>query len=108
MTEKLKPCPFCGGEAKLIDDDWSYVICTKCGIHPYHRISLKDAIEEWNNRPNPWHTGIPTEEGTYLVNDGLNDYAISYFDGEKFSSVYFPNKEVIRLWQKIEPFKETE
>ena len=64
---ELKPCPFCGGEAKFIDDDYSYVICTNCKIHPYRRISNLEAIEAWNNRPNPWHTGKPTEEGLFYA-----------------------------------------
>ena len=29
MTE-LKPCPFCGGEAKYIGVDTPKIICTKC------------------------------------------------------------------------------
>lgn len=55
--EKLKPCPFCGGEAMLVSSP------CKRGISPYYwwvrclsgcfsthvHISDHDAIEEWNN-----------------------------------------------------------
>lgn len=115
---KLKPCPFCGGEAKLIDDDLSYVICTECGIHPYHRISLRDAIEAWNTRPNPWHTGTPTENGDYWVafrwgldNEIMHDMASHVLYGATAFvngnwRIDFPY--VVVAWQKIEPYKEKE
>ena len=40
MTEKLKPCPFCGGKNVYIHDTLSYeeygegyVLCPTCGAH---------------------------------------------------------------------------
>ena len=30
MTDKLKPCPFCGGESKYIEKLNPKVICTRC------------------------------------------------------------------------------
>lgn len=106
---ELKRCPFCGGEAKLIDDDLSYVICTECGIHPYHRISLRDAIEAWNKRTSPWHTGTPTEKGWYLQRIKSKNYITYdtdyYENGDwKYSCVFCE----ILAWQKIEPYKEKE
>ena len=50
MTDKLKPCPFCGGEA---DTEWHHgywgVRCKSC----YAEVTadgMNDAIEAWNNR----------------------------------------------------------
>lgn len=57
--EELKPCPFCGGEARVDDDlchsDMSKtfysVICKKCGARTTNNFTLKeDAIEQWNRR----------------------------------------------------------
>lgn len=54
----LKPCPFCGGEAKLThkSDMLSFVECRKCGIQgssflkAFDRASDDAAIEAWNRR----------------------------------------------------------
>lgn len=61
MKEELKPCPFCGEEARLINkcaafEKVSCVICTKCGARTKDfSISTKwssdqEAIEAWNRR----------------------------------------------------------
>lgn len=51
MTEKLKPCPLCGSEAKIkmlqFDNDVKQVFCPNCGAK---NSFSKDAIERWNNR----------------------------------------------------------
>lgn len=60
---KLKPCPFCGGEAKLVDygqegdfEDWD-VECEKCGIlfvapgkEEGWVTTKEEAAEAWNRR----------------------------------------------------------
>ena len=58
MAEPLKPCPHCGGEARLYHDtasdyerDWSYSVeCTSCG--GYFK-TPEQAISEWNRRTEP-------------------------------------------------------
>ncbi|EKO3908227.1 Lar family restriction alleviation protein [Vibrio fluvialis] len=65
MSE-LKPCPFCGGEAELIQSEPSTarfnegtvnfaVACYgyKCGVMPYPKlwqITKEEAVKAWNTR----------------------------------------------------------
>ena len=61
MSEKLKPCPFCGGEASLSVDTeavrdtenrlWAYQItCNKCSSTTGLCWSDEMAVKEWNRR----------------------------------------------------------
>lgn len=57
MSEiKLKPCPFCGGEAKISTCDWGYSVkeywcyCSSCGCETQKYHSKEDAIVQWNTR----------------------------------------------------------
>lgn len=57
MENKLKPCPFCGGEATIYIKDWDNradefrIGCPKCEISQLnYRFNLKSAIEAWNTR----------------------------------------------------------
>lgn len=50
MTEKLKPCPECGGEAQIVEPVEAMFIacCTKCGLH-YRTFTHRDmAVSNWN------------------------------------------------------------
>ena len=54
--EKLKPCPFCGGEAKLYSRaiDWllseHLVRCKKCHCETDVYDTKEEATEAWNRR----------------------------------------------------------
>lgn len=59
MTNELKPCPFCGGEAWIsqkwsCDSEkyWYQVGCTLCDIGMLTRTKTieEDAIAAWNRR----------------------------------------------------------
>ncbi len=63
MSNKLKPCPFCGGEAELSMHFWAspttvvtyYAVCTKCSCRMQHsgyndEETREDIIEAWNRR----------------------------------------------------------
>ena len=51
---ELKPCPFCGGEAEMMGDQYPYVECHECGAgfttnHSYE-FDEGDAASKWNAR----------------------------------------------------------
>lgn len=53
MSEiKLKPCPFCGGEAKIIGAIGAVFCarCTECGAETQSELSEQQAAELWNRR----------------------------------------------------------
>ena len=107
MTE-LKRCPFCGGDAELFDEYWidvhyAYVMCKTCETISDTCDTKERAIELWNTRPSPWHTGTPTEEGWYLIKYVIGkkgEEQICYRTENYKYSPYctFKNME----WQKIQ------
>ena len=55
MTEQLKPCPFCGGDAFADNGPahiW-YVQCQECLIDGVLKPTKAEAIEAWNRRAQP-------------------------------------------------------
>ena len=54
---ELKPCPFCGGEARRYEGkhDGYSVCCTKCSTKIYGYFSKAGAARAWNRRVNNEH-----------------------------------------------------
>lgn len=56
--EELKPCPFCGGEAEIVDIDPTphyvaethWVACKECKASTNYSKNRDKAIEAWNRR----------------------------------------------------------
>lgn len=52
MDEELKPCPFCGGQAMVSEDDGKHrpnIVCVVCNLRVYADTRLL-AIKRWNTR----------------------------------------------------------
>lgn len=54
MNDKLKPCPFCGGEkvrfAYLGTTESHAICCENCGAESNEFDTEEEAIEAWNTR----------------------------------------------------------
>ena len=66
MTDKLKPCPFCGAAPQMATEDMedvpnkddymvSLIVCAGCNVDMTHRakttkVSRAEAIAMWNRR----------------------------------------------------------
>lgn len=60
MSDKIKPCPFCGGDDIITSDnvevwgqesDQVYARCNKCGANGPSAYTDPNAIAKWNTRP---------------------------------------------------------
>lgn len=98
---ELKPCPFCGGSDIRIEKIYDYyeVLCCDCLSRTEEYSTNEEAIEAWNNRPSPWHTGTPTEEGLYVVFNEHLCYDI--VEVKPWTTLHG-----VVAYQKIEPYKE--
>ena len=58
MSDKLKPCPFCGGRAIIdgCDETLWIVICKECNASIGYKETKQDAIDAWNWRIEPTFT----------------------------------------------------
>lgn len=81
--ERLKPCPFCSGEAILLEDDVSeypadgkvyHVTCLdSCSVAPgvYAQAAAEEAIQKWNART----------EGNALCQPHATEFSVFYVGG---------------------------
>ena len=60
MTEKLRPCPFCGYEFDLAEGLTRFgkktkavcIVCLSCGARTPIEFSVEDVVKVWNRRVN--------------------------------------------------------
>lgn len=108
-SDKIKRCPCCGNQypTEIRDNNTVYVHCSHCGFKTkeYYYTDKQKAIDEWNNSISPWHTGIPAEEGWYLLKVKSDDEIIydtnrliQFLWGLDWKYVH----EEILAWRKIE------
>lgn len=100
MAETLRPCPFCGGEAKLVSgtrrdgeyiENCAFVRCERCGAKTYELHECvtpyevqKCATELWNERAErtcrvervstPYHAGPPRCSACMMPMEPLVNY----------------------------------
>jgi hypothetical protein len=72
MTDKIKSCPFCGGEAKRgtnMFDGGKSVWCIHCGAALDGFSDHEQAVKARNRRTNGWRpmSDPPPESGRYFV-----------------------------------------
>ena len=96
MTEELKPCPFCGGKAQLVDEDTGdmktyYVLCDRC-VQTYPFSQKERAIEYWNRRQEMIATWEPTdEEYQWKCSNCYETFDYDYPSSIYSSLLYCPN-----------------
>lgn len=115
MSEELKPCPFCGGEAATKSTIYGYgeryeAYCTKCYIGLDLFESEEDAIKAWNKRATDWipvEERLPEESGFYFVTADFGEQvstANCHFD-KKIEKWWATMYEVIAWMPLPEPYK---
>lgn len=55
MSTKLKPCPHCGGTARICASEhggpWRYACCVDCASSSAQDTTDEDVTRKWNQRP---------------------------------------------------------
>lgn len=118
---KLKPCPFCGGRAKIekltikklfLRATGYFITCQSCRVFTGAQLEIDAAIEAWNRRNDarqkerwiPVSEGLPENGEEVLASDGTYIYLVEY---EADLDVAFGDIDNIIAWRPLpEPYKE--
>lgn len=77
----LKPCPFCGGEPKLMQ---AWVECKKCRAMAAVSGTRNDAVSAWNRRADGW---VSVDERLPEIGIDVNIF-VNMFSGVVTSGYY--------------------
>ena len=88
--EKLKPCPFCGGEARIedeLEDGGKCISCIRCmACSPVYFDRCENMVPEWNRRDSTMPGELVEKmraEGKWLIEQAMgsgdgNDLRVAY------------------------------
>ena len=89
IRPRIKPCPFCGGKAKVYwNNIWKYefVKCDTCGATTGKFEDNKGSIKAWNNRVLPPFTPDELKEIRLMFDTGVRK---------------LPDSRWVEIWQSI-------
>lgn len=85
---KLKPCPCCGGDARVElrhDSEMSFAVCLECGLRTDQHFWPENARAVWDKRC--------TEGAMVLTLDKLFESVYSYEDCHGFAAAWLETKD---------------
>lgn len=84
---KLKPCPCCGGDARIEerrDSDLRYAVCLECGLRTDQHVWPENARDVWDKRC--------TENAMVLTLDRLFESVYDYSDTYGFTAAWLETR----------------
>lgn len=103
MSNKLKPCPFCGYDGV---DIWNEsVYCKKCGCHTAEHATEGRAVEVWNTRADDKEVSKLKEQLAIAV-----DFIEKVYSDESdiAAAIQIPTGLVLRALQALTKIKDME
>ncbi|MBQ6969820.1 MAG: Lar family restriction alleviation protein [Synergistaceae bacterium] len=113
LEVELKPCPFCGGEAILAQQEYSLgyhflVCCSQCGFEQHVYTSQAEAVADWNKRVDDYLQLKPCPfcgRNVELISSheglGVRDiYVRCASCGEQRRLLYKTHEEAIDAWNR--------
>lgn len=79
MNNELKPCPFCGGEARLVGHYPYSITCCNCRATTVIYNTPEKAIDAWNNRVEFNLSPKEIEELRKKFSSVIHDIPVSYY-----------------------------
>lgn len=101
----LKPCPFCGGKARMLNPKRNCyrVYCRVCGVEIPWGETEEDVTKMWNlGSTAVWISAedkLPGEDGNYLVYFSMGGMSVAHYDKVNKWTITIPAK--ITHWMPL-------